>query len=302
MSSNQIGVVVIGINYESDKALFQYLNGLTKISQGLDLNVVIVDNTERVDSSDIFKSIQKQYPQTLCLKASSNLGYFGGAAFGLKEYLINKGLPDWVMVSNVDIEFKDETFFTRLRDLGLSEEVGVIAPSIWSESWLCDRNPMMVSRPTKHKMKSYKLLFSNFYMLNLYHLISKIKYTLCKAWKRCYLTNASSSLKISRLGSSFVPREEGQNRLQEIYAPHGSCILFSKSYFLHGGKLNYPAFLFGEEIFVAETARELGLKIVYNPHLILYHNDHCSTHGFRSRKLASYMYESAVYISDRYFF
>jgi len=63
----------------------------------------------------------------------------------------------------------------------------------------------------------------------------------------------------------------------EIYAPHGSFIIFSREYFERGGSLKPGAFLYAEELFVAETCRRLGLKAVYWPVIQVAHDEHVST-------------------------
>ena len=65
--------------------------------------------------------------------------------------------------------------------------------------------------------------------------------------------------------------------------------------------MEYPSFLFGEEVFVAETARQIGLRVIYHPGLRLSHDDHSSTGLVRSRRLAGLVRASASYIADRYF-
>lgn len=50
-------------------------------------------------------------------------------------------------------------------------------------------------------------------------------------------------------------KETAINQLKSIYAPFGAFIVFHRQYFESGGHLSYGSFLFGEEIFITETAR-----------------------------------------------
>src|SRR5262249_2176510 len=86
-----------------------------------------------------------------------------------------------------------------------------------------------------------------------------------------------------------------------IYAPHGSFIAFRRTYFERGGSLNHPVFLFGEEIFVAETARRLGLTISYDRRLEVIHREHKSTGYFPSPRISAYSSQAATYCADQYF-
>ena len=86
-----------------------------------------------------------------------------------------------------------------------------------------------------------------------------------------------------------------------IYAPHGSCIIFNENYFKMGGNLNHISFLFGEEIFVAESAKKSGLKVQYEPQLRVSDYEHASTGFFYSRKIAGFMKQSTIDILATYY-
>jgi hypothetical protein len=88
---------------------------------------------------------------------------------------------------------------------------------------------------------------------------------------------------------------------ERIYAPHGSFLLFHRSYFEAGGTLRYGTFLFGEEIFVAETARQLGLAIVHDPRLVVEHEQSTPSKILGDRTLQAYAKDAAAFVAGEYF-
>ena len=103
------------------------------------------------------------------------------------------------------------------------------------------------------------------------------------------------------LGGKKTVDEIAAGERKAIYAAHGSCMVFSKNYFVQGGNLKHISFLFGEEIFVAETARSLKLQTVYEPRLRVSDAEHASTGFFYSRKVAAYMKQSTLDIIEHYY-
>ena len=88
-----------------------------------------------------------------------------------------------------------------------------------------------------------------------------------------------------------------------MYAPHGAFIIFTNNYLRSIAKINYPRFLFGEEVFVAEESRLNSLKITYEPNLIIYDNEHGSTSLEKNKFISmehvkSYDYLLKTYYSD----
>jgi len=295
MKGNSKRIVIIAISYQSDEEVLQFVTNISEMADDKFIDLIIVDNTERLDSDKLFQQINELYPLATCLKPKNNLGYFGGANFAYKE-VIQEGNVDfeWLVVSNVDVRFSDKNFFKELRRINyIDKNIGILAPAIISEKSWRDLNPRLSRRPKSNTMHTYKYIFSNVVFVNIYEIIAKIKY---------YLKNKIHlSTIIKKLFCIHYHQQENKQDLIDIYAPHGSCILFSKEYFTKGGKLDYPMFLFGEEIFVAETARKIGVKVVYCNKFRARHNDHCSTGILRTRKMTSFVHESAIYIANSFF-
>lgn len=287
--------VVIGVNYNSDEAALKFVTSVRKSSSSQDVTVILVDNTDREDSSKFFGRIWNEWPGVRCVKPSKNLGYLGGAHFGLTEYLKSSDYPDWIIVSNVDIEFKDSSFFEYLHNVDPSvNNIGVIAPSIWGELYRRDRNPHMLERVTYSQIEFYKKLYRFYPLTVIYFVAARIKYALKS---RVFPKNI-------RLGRQTDLRSSTGSKSSEmmfVYAPQGSCMIFSQNYFLKGGTLNYPSFLFQEEIFVAEESRKAALKVVYEPRLQVSHKEHVSTGYVLSPQMARYFYESTVKIAELYY-
>lgn len=190
-----------------------------------------------------------------------------------------------MVISNVDLRLADSVFFEQLGTLASIPDLGAVAPSIYSDLTGIDQNPYMKTRPSRRRMHAYKWLYRNWMVLNLYELSAALFH------------RARTVLKISRTLSA----DSVQHTRETIYAPHGSLIILSKQYFERGGDLNFPEFLFGEEIYIAEKMRSLGLKVIYEPRLRVMHEEHHSTKLLKSRKIAEYAAASAAYCADSFF-
>jgi GT2 family glycosyltransferase len=279
--------LVIGINYRTEDCAVKFARSLSNCGSE-DLTVLLVDNSESPDPRQFVDRLRKANPQIRYLVAPRNLGYFGGANYALNRCSKAGEPPDWVVVCNVDIEFKDRNFFGLLRELNLPEGAAVVAPRIWSARWKRDLNPKINERPTRQRMAFYKIIFDNYYYQLAYEMLS-------------FLKNAWRSAVRSMQAQPAEPNPPGSNVSAFIYAPHGSCMVFRRTYFDAGGNFNYSAFLFGEEIFVAETARRLGLGVIHCPSLVVFDSEHASTGIVRSRKIAGYMKEATNHLIEHYF-
>src|SRR4029077_13065198 len=87
----------------------------------------------------------------------------------------------------------------------------------------------------------------------------------------------------------------------DVFAPHGAFVVFHKSYFEAGGTLRYGSFLFGEEIFVGETALRLGRRVVFDPRLEVIHAGGISVRIRDYGSMIDTMRQSYAYLANEYF-
>jgi GT2 family glycosyltransferase len=273
-------VLLICVKYGSDTETAQYLESLRKLQGQRNLQILVVDNTvgARVSEPATERNLT-------VVRSEENLGYFGGARSGLSLYLREHPLPDWVIVSNVDLMILDSQFLDKLAAMRGRPRLGMVAPSIRSALTGRDQNPFMRTRPSAARMHLYKWMFRSWLVLNAYELATAVFHKLRTAASK--RPDACASLR--------------EDVSETIYAPHGSFLIFSGEYFRAGGNLDFPCFLFGEEVYLAETLRKLGLDVVYEPSLEVIHQEHKSTRLVKSRKLAGAVASSSAYCADTYF-
>lgn len=282
-------ICLIVINYNSDNEVLKLINNVEANKMTSNLDILIVDNSDVTNEKNLLNDIIKENKKINYLKSKKNIGYFGGARLGLNYYREKKGNdPDFLIISNADITFKDNTIIKKLNNYNYDNDIGVIAPSIISARLKRDKNPKIVRRPKNYIMHFYKLFFRSQLFQNFYILIHIIKSKVLVFFQEFVLNKKIESNK--RLFS-----------LKNIYAPHGSIIIFTKNYFNKGGTLDYPCFLFNEEVFIAETIRSINLRVVYDNEIKIFDDEHITTGLFRSKKIAKYVAHSSMYIANKYF-
>lgn len=290
ISAKMQRALVICVNYHNEKETQEFVLDLLGLESNELLRILVIDNGRGKNLNKALNEIRKLDSRVQVLKARKNMGYLGAAQWGLREFLSKEPLPDWVMVSNTDIRMCQYDFLTRLFLYYPNDAPAVIAPSILSMSSLRDQNPYMVHRPSKMRMKFYKRVFNYYYGYLLYELFSTAKDKLIKNMVR-----SISVILGKRNFAKLKPRR--------IYAPQGSFMIFHKIYFDMGAGFDYGVFLFGEEIFVAESARHFGLTVRYDPRLRIMHKRH-STVGTDlkiRRKTARYVRDASSYCADTFF-
>jgi GT2 family glycosyltransferase len=274
MTKNDI--LIIGVIYNTFTETLRYVESLAAANTG-NITLVLVDNSSQLPDPGF---LQKMH----YVVSGENTGYFGGARKGLAIYMQEyPEYPRWILVTNVDIAFTPD-FFRQLEGITLNPLTGIVAPAIISQRWKTDYNPQLMKRPPKSKIIFYKLLYSNYLIQNIYFLGSYFK-----RWLQGKFSSSGHK--------SFSQIHSGTR----IYAPHGSCLVFAGSYFLRGGTLNLPHFLFGEEIVLAETIRNIGLEVIYHPELVIHDYEHASTGFLITPETNRYYRESIRTILEKYY-
>ena len=279
---NKVEILVVGVVYNTYPETLRYLDSFIIPNTG-NITLVLVDNSTCEKPQGFMEKIST-YPFLDYIETGSNPGYFGGARVGIEHYLArNATYPEWVLVTNVDIVFENR-FFTRLSELAADETLGVVAPSIISDKWKTDYNPSLMARYSGGRLQFYHLLYSSVVLHNLFLIAAYTKMWLVRVFRK----------------NREVAEGKGSGN-KKMYASHGSCMIFNRNYFSHGGNLDLPNFLYGEEIHVAEHALQAGLAIVYHPELVIYDFEHASTGFFVTSATNRFNRQAIRIILDRYY-
>lgn len=275
-------IVWICVNYRSYPSVEHFLRSMDRVFPGgAELQVILVDNSLKEDEPSGFAEFLAGLGlNVFWVRTYENLGYFGAVNRAMLVAADAIAEANWTIVSNVDMELRDSGFFLYLIQKNADSINGIIAPAIRSLSSGRNLNPQMKYRPSAIRMLFYAIVFSNYWTQNAYNCLSWVKHKVKSA---------------IRLGLRGVEAEE-----TEIYAGHGSCLVFSRYFFERGGNFLYPSFLFNEEIFLAEMAIQNGFSVLYAPRLEIYDFEHVGTGHWHNRRIAKWVGDSSRYVYRRY--
>jgi GT2 family glycosyltransferase len=250
----EIGLIIV--NYNSERSTARLLADLLRQDLcGCTLTVVIADNSTTKTGLAFLQHTYRDRPGIRFETMTTNLGYFGAAHY-IVNNLWKEQLPDWVIVSNADIRLPESNFFLRIADCS-PKISAVIAPRIVSTQTGLDQNPFHKCRPSAFRVNLNRIIPRSLPLFWLMQTQCSIRRAI-RSWLR-------------------APRSIAKTSSSNIYAPHGAFVIFNEQYFRRGGNLACGAFLFAEELFVAETCRRLGLRVTYLPSLEVLHDEHIST-------------------------
>jgi GT2 family glycosyltransferase len=271
-------VLVICVNFHCEDDVAALVRSCLRLDGAQRLRVVVVDNNGGSQPHPAIADLAGT--QVDVLPPGGNLGYYGAADWALgtlfPRLAAEAGWPEWVIVSNPDIEFPDVRILDRLQELHAPDPPAVLAPAVVDNDTGRDLNPHFLARPDPRRMRFLRWLHRHHKLTVAYHIGSIAK-------------------------GKLPGRQRPRSGPAVIYAPHGAFAIFNRRYFEAGGSLRHVAFLYGEELFVAETARGLGLKVVYDPRLVVGHRRHATTARLPNRELTRRMAEASSRLVDRYF-
>ncbi|MDD7256974.1 MAG: glycosyltransferase [Prevotellaceae bacterium] len=262
-------IAIFCVTYHSYRELALYLASIDKAVQyagdKVEVEVFVADNTDKNIQPIEY---QAQHFRLNAFVYGRNKGYFG--AIGDLMRTADLAVYDYHIISNVDLVMQEDTLLC-LADYTCANDTGWIAPQIYSELEKRDRNPKIMSRYSLRKLQMLEMLY-RFPFLNW--LYTKTMY------------------KSKKLQS----HEAGQ-----IYAGHGSFIILTRHYHEHCGTINYPIFLFGEEIYLAERCLEKHLRVMYVPDIKVIDSEHTSTGKMTDSHYCRCNYEALRYITNIFY-
>lgn len=261
-------IAIYCVNYHSYHSLTDYLSSIDKgvgnIIDDSTVQVIVADNT--VPCSQV--NYETQNFKLEVIPTGENKGYFGAIRHVMEHCPPDN--YDYIIISNVDI-LLSETFFSHLISYKTTIDTGWIAPRIYSRTLNMDFNPQALQRYSYNKMKALRLLFK-------YPLLLHLKQKLLHQYRE---------IKVNEAGP--------------IYAGHGSLIILTTEFFRQCGIINYPVFLYGEEIYLAEMCQRNQLKVIYAPQIEVYDIGKVSTGQIPTKQYCRYNYLALDYLIHHFF-
>jgi len=271
-------ILIITVNYHNTEPTNLLVKSIGKCFHNDKINLCIVDNDTTSKSFILLNKIKKNTSFKIeIIRSDKNRFYWGGAKLGLEKYFNDIHKFDWIIVCNNDIEFNDDKFFQKLSNL-IPREYQIIAPQIKSMYSQKDLNPFLLNPISKRQDIYYTLYYSNSFTAKMVHKIGRILNQKLIQQRHCI----------------------SESKIQTIYAPHGSFIIFSNEFFKRGGYLDTGFTMYGEEVSTAEIAKSLNMPIHYLPVLSLVHNDHQSTGQSSWKENYRHSKETFYYLKKKY--
>ena len=265
-------ILIITVNFGNPSNTIQLVES---IPQRNDIVVWVEDNKFSNEASKMLFVEQEKTNREFSIFTNDNNYYYWGAFSKAVKRLPNdlNQRPKWIIICNNDITFSKD-FFVELDNIDHHHHI--LAPSIISMTKNEDLNPFFYFPLSKLEKLYYAILYTN-------HSFSRVVQ---------YIGSIANRFR-KKL------RSAPQNG-DLIYAPHGSCMIFSEEFFHRGGFIDTGFKMFGEEISTAEIAKKIGAKIYYHPKLIAKHYDHQTTSSLSSKQLYDISKETFFYLKKTY--
>lgn len=269
-------ILFILVLYYNDEEAERFFRDQLEKQSIPDFHVLLVNNGSK--DPDRLKDRFTEFGNVEVIGTGDNLGYMGAATLAIDYFRSqHPGIKPIVILSNTDIEFTSERFLEQL--LAKSGSFDVAGPSIRSTITNSELNPFARERYSRTKLTFLLLVYSFYPFYLFYQTLSLIK-------RKLFLSKPSKAV---------------NDQHEEVYAIHGSFMVFSPSYFERGGDLNFGSFLYEEELFVAEKARLNGMRTIFIPSLQLLHREHATTGTYKLGKHIRWMKNSVQYILKTFY-
>lgn len=266
-------ILVLITCYNNDDEVIEYVKDLSRQTVVDSIQIVVtVNNVKNI--AEFKDRILAVHPSIKLEFPGKNLGYLFGCLNGLKS-INNIEDYEWVLISNTDITFENEHCLQYLLENKTNPETWVIAPMVTLPSGR-QQNPFLSERPSSTKILFWQIVQGNTIPLYLYSSLANVK---------------------NRLKKNLLCNMEDRN----IYAAHGSCFFVkpecAKEVQKHFGDL----FMYGEELLIAEIARNNKKLIKYFPDVKVLHNENSTTKHINYKRKAIFYRQSYRYIYNNFF-
>ena len=264
MRELQLGMVILHyMNTEDTKECVQ------SFVQNLDTrsyHIVIVDNASPNGSGEALEACYAGNPKITVIRNPENLGFSAGNNVGI-AYIRQHFAPEFVILSNNDIILLEKQMYSKLSAEYAADPFAVLGPMILTADGRCDSNPIFDLPYTKEAA----LFQKKFHERKLKRYQSRLYPWNEKLWQfgRRIQNRLGMVKRVNRKDrkpGSFLQKQDG-------IVLHGCFLVFSHQYFQHFQGLDARTFLYAEEDILHRHMLHHGLRMCYDPEILVYHKE-----------------------------
>lgn len=242
---------------------------IKKYMQDFVYKIVVVDNASPNKSGNKLVQLYQNDDDVVVILNEKNLGFACGNNIGI-DFARKNFQPDFVVVLNNDVCLAQFDFAKQIAAEWETSNFAVLGPQIITPDG-CNQNPfpkaidsMKIWR--KEYVRSYRHLVLTY--INMEGPYMKAKEFAKKLLKieGCY-------------GGTFLQQQKDR---QENVKLHGACLIFSTSFFEKFDGFNPHTFMYVEEDILYNQCRLNLMKTIYNPLILVYHNENAATNSVSS--------------------
>lgn len=264
---------IVILNYNTFQETLSCINSFVKIKNqdNIVLKFVIVDNNSPDGSGSLLKTHYEYDESVNVLLCKENLGFSKGNNVGYKYSL--KYNPDFIILSNSDIEVKQKDFFNIIISLFEKKNFSVLGPDVYNPVKKIHQSPIFLDIPLDTKFVQRRIL--KLYKRRL-SLLCRSFFNIKPSFqmnKRTFNTNDS------------YKKESCNGYLQ------GSFLIFSRNFmeaFPEG--LYDGTFMYGEELILYYLLKEKEMLELYSPDIQVIHYE-----GVATKKSQGDYYKSSLW-------
>lgn len=235
----------ICVNFNNSSYTIKMCESLQlQIGRDLDykINCSIVDNSTNNEDSKEIEEYSKNYSWIDYIPAPKNFGYFGGLNYGLS--MTSPVDHDFVVICNNDLVF-DKYFCNKIFVKKYDENIFAVCPDVVTMDGI-HQNPHHLKNISWFRLLQFDLFFSNYYIAML----------------------MSHILRLVRPVKSSPPQPQ---KGCEIHRGVGACYVLTSEFLRRFDKLNFPHFLYGEEVYFSDQIHAADGILWFDPELLVQH-------------------------------
>lgn len=265
-----IEIAISVICYDNENEVLEFADKLSK-QKNCERIILLITCNKCKDIRKLKDFLSKLKITSQVFDPGKNLGYLHGCLYGFKSY---NGNYKWAVISNTDIEFVSEKFFSEILEKNYNSKIGCVGPDVTLKMTGRHQNPFALTRPKNNIMKLRKIAYSNYKLYSLYNWLSFIK-------------NKTYHFK-KKIKSNY------------IYGVHGSIVILRRECIEKFLEDDIQIFMYGEELYIAEKLRENHLLSYYDSNLKIIHNENQVTGKITDKRKQKWCSQSMNFLVDRY--